>query len=419
MSSRWSPARAGDTAVDRLAAGIARDLYGVGGPRRGMSRRSVLRGAGISAMALGGGGLLAACGTEGTQQTEESCRNTDVSDTEKELVFSNWPLYIDEDGKRLPTLEDFEKQTGIDVDYNTDVNDNNQFFAKVRNQLGACEPTGRDIIVLTDWMAARMIDLGWIQELDQSNLPNVQANLQESLREPSWDPGRTRSVPWQSGLTGIAYNAAYTSAVASFEELVTRPDLNGKISLLSEMGDTMGFMLKLVGADPNDFTADEWQAALDRLQEVVDSGQVRRFTGNDYTQGLTKGDIVACEAWSGDVIALQYDNPDIKFVTPTEGLALWSDNMMVPNRAEHKANAEALMNYYYDPMVAARLAAWVNYICPVQGAEEAMAKVDKSLVGNPLIFPTAEDLAGTFSFMSTNSKTREEYDKAFNQVIGA
>jgi spermidine/putrescine transport system substrate-binding protein len=352
-------------------------------------------------------------------QTEESCVSKDISATDKDLVFSNWPLYIDEKGKRLPTLEDFESQTGIDVIYNTDINDNNQFFAKIRNQLGACEPTGRDIVVFTDWMAARLISLGWVQELEMSNMPNVEANLVESLRNPSWDPGRTYSVPWQSGLTGIAYNEKFTGPVSSFEELVTRPDLKGKVTLLSEMGDTMGFVLTLVGADPNDFTEDEWAAALERLEEIVASGQIRRFTGNDYTNGLGNGDIVACEAWSGDVIAMQYDQPEIKFVKPAEGVSLWSDNMLVPNKADHKANAEKLMNYYYDPMVAARLAAWVNYICPVEGAEEAMAEVDESLVGNPLIFPTAEDLANAFSFMSVDTKTREQYDKEFNHVIGA
>ncbi len=415
MTSGWRSGPHRGTAVDRLAAQVAREL----GVRSGLSRRGFLRGAGVSAMAVSASGLLVSCGTEGTKQSADSCTSTDLSDSEKELVFSNWPLYVDEKGKSYPTIDGFEAESGISVTYNTDVNDNNQFFAKVRNQLGACEPTGRDIIVLTDWMAARMVGLGWIQELDMSAMPNVEANLTDSLREPAWDPGRKYSVPWQSGLTGIAYNAKYTGEVASFEELVTRSDLKGKISLLSEMGDTMGFVLTLVGADPNDFSEDEWAEALARLEEIVASGQVRQFTGNEYTRGLANGDIVACEAWSGDVIAMQYDNKDIKFVKPTEGLSLWSDNMMVPNKADHLGNAQKLMDYYYDPEVAATLAAWVNYICPVQGAEEAMEKIDPSLVGNPLIFPSEEDLAATFAFKSVDTKTREAYDKAFNQVIGA
>jgi spermidine/putrescine transport system substrate-binding protein len=407
----------GDTAVDRLARQLASEMGG----RAGFSRRSFLRASGVGALALSSGGLLAACGTEGTKQTADSCKSTDRSDSEKLLVFSNWISYMDENdsGKKYPTLEDFQKSSGIKVTYNTDINGNNEFFAKVRNQLGACEPIKRDIVVLTDWMAARVIELGWIQELDADNIPNVTANLQDSLREPAWDPGRTHSVPWQSGLTAIAYNSKYTGEISSFEELVTRKDLKGKISLLNEMNDTMGFMLRLGGADPKDFGDDEWAAALDRLEEIVASGQVRQFTGNNYVRPLNNGDVFACEAWSGDVIAMQYDNKDIKFVVPSEGMGLWSDNMMVPNKADHKANAEKLMNYYYDPEVAARLAAWVNYICPVKGAEEAMAEIDESLVGNPLIFPTADDLSATWAFKSVDSKTRAQYDKDFNQIIGA
>jgi spermidine/putrescine transport system substrate-binding protein len=288
----------------------------------------------------------------------------------------------------------------------------------VQNQLGDCQPIDRDIIVLTDWMAARMVDLGWLQKLDHGNLGNVDQNLVANLQRPDWDPNRDYSVPWQSGFTGIAYNARYTDEVRSFEELMTRPDLKGRISLLKEMRDTMGFMLKLVSADPTSFTGDEWAQAIERLEGYVADGQVRRFTGNDYVDDLNRGDLVACEAWSGDVIAMQFDNPDIKWVVPEEGVNLWSDNMLVPNRAEHKANAEALMDFYYDPMVAATLAAWVNYICPVAGAREAMEKVDASLVDAPLIFPDEDFLEQAFSFQSLDDATARQYDTEFSQAIG-
>lgn len=389
------------------------------GMGRPIGRRGLLRGASLSALALGVPGLLGACGTDSQVQSADSCRSTDRSAEEKELVFSNWPEYIDQKGKAMPSLAQFEQATGITVTYNTDVNDNNEFFAKVKDQLGGCEPVGRDIITLTDWMAARLVDLGWLQKLDKANLPNVEANLVESLRSPSWDPERDYSVPWQSGVTGIAYNAKYTGEVGSFEELMTRQDLKGKISLLSEMGDTMLFMLLLEGADPEDFTEDEWQASLDRLEGYVGSGQIRRFTGNDYIRDLNAGNVVACEAWSGDVIAMQYDNPDIKWVVPEEGLSLWSDNLLVPNLAEHKTNAEKLMDHYYQPEVAATLAAWVNYICPVDGAREAMEKIDPSLVDNQLIFPDEEFLANAYGFKQLDVKTRQQYEKDFAQVIGA
>lgn len=391
----------------------------------GVSRRRFLGGAGLTALALSAPGLVG-CGTEGARQTAESCVNQDLSATEKTLHFSNWPLYIDQKKEKqgdqkvtvFPTLDRFRSESGIDVEYVTDINDNAEFFGIVRNQLADCQSTGRDMFVLTDYMARRMVELGWIQELDKSRMPQVEANLVESLRSPSWDPERLHSVPWQSGLTGIAYNAGLTGEVRSFEELLTRSDLKGKISLLSEMQDTMIFMLLMVGAEPENFTDDEFGEALERLQQAVDEKQVRRFTGNDYAQDLAKGNIVAAEAWSGDVIQLQFENPDIRFVAPEEGLSLWSDNMLVPNKATHKANAEALMDFYYQPDVAAEVAAWVNYICPVEGAREAMLEIDPELAENELIFPGAELLANTHDFMALDQATERRYQQQFAAVIG-
>lgn len=382
-----------------------------------VGRRGFVRGATAGGLGLFVPGLLAACGTEGTTQTAESCESTDKSDSEKEVLFSNWPEYIDVKGKKMPTLEAFESETGIDVTYNTDINSNNEFFGKIQNQLGACEPIGRDIIVLTDWMAQRLVDLGWLQQLDRGNMPNVESNLLENLRSPDWDPNRDYSVPWQSGFTGLAYNKkAIDKPIGSFEELLTRPDLAGKISLLAEMRDTMGFMLKVTGADPVDFDQAEWEEAIERLEEAVGNGHIRRFTGNDYLQDLANGDLLAAEAWSGDIMAME--NPDIEWVVPEEGLNLWSDNMLVPNRAEHKANAEALMNYYYQPEVAAELAAWVWYVSPVEGAREAMEEIDPDLVDEPLIFPDEEFLANTFEFMPLDENTAKQYDTDFSRAIG-
>ena len=391
-----------------------------------VSRRSFLRNASLAGLAVGTPGLLSACGTQAATQSADSCVSKDLSASQKTLKFSNWPLYIDQktitrNGSKLtvfPTMDEFEQQSGIGVDYVTDVNDNAEFFGIVRNQLASCQPTGRDMFALTDYMAARMVNLGWMQKLDKNNLPHVEANLVSNLRHPAWDKNRDYSVPWQSGLTGIAYNAKLTKEVKSFDELLTRPDLKGKVSLLSEMQDTMIFMLLLEGAKPEKFTADQFGAAIDRLQKSVDSGQIRAFTGNEYAQDLVKGNVVACEAWSGDVIQLQFDNPDIKFVAPEEGLSFWSDNMIVPNKATHKANAEKWMDFFYQPEVAAKVAAWVNYICPVEGAQEAMGKIDKSLVDNELIFPGQDLLKNAHDFMALDSKTEQDYQKQFAAVIG-
>ena len=388
--------------------------------RTGLSRRGLLKGGGAVAFA---GVSLAALklpffGTDGAQQDPATCRATDLSASQKELIISNWPAYIDPRKNPDGTFQQFQDQTGLTVHYTDDVNDNSEFYAKVRNQLGSCQPVDRDMMVLTDWMAARMIGLGWIQPFDKKNVPNLDANLIDPLRGKAWDKGLDFHAPWQSGLTGIAYNAAKTSEVGSFEELLTREDLSGRVTLLSEMRDTMGFMLKLTGADPSEFTDDQWQVALDRLKEVVRSGQIRAFTGNEYTQDLAAGNILACEAWSGDVIQLQFDNPDIKFVTPEEGMSLWRDNMMVPNLATHQANAEKWINYYYEPEVAAKLASWVNYICPVKGAQQEMEKIDPSLVDNQLIFPDDETLSVTFDFMALDDQQNTEYEGDWADVTG-
>ncbi|MGH3508395.1 MAG: ABC transporter substrate-binding protein [Nocardioidaceae bacterium] len=382
----------------------------------GISRRGFIQGVSLSALAVGGSSLLAACGTEGASVEEGSCESTDKSDTEKSIAFSNWTAYVDPVKRAdTSTLEKFEQETGISVDYTADVNSNEEFFAEVSPFLAECKDSGRDVFVVTDWMAARMIDLGWIQELDKSKLPNVDANLLDSLKSPNWDPERKYSVPWQSGMTGICYNSDLVDPVESFEDMLTRPDLSGKVGLLSEMRDTMLFMLLIQGADPEDFTADQFSAAIDQLQGVVDSGQIRRFTGNDYLRDLESGDMVACEAWSGDIP--QLGDPKFKWVPPTEGVSLWSDNMLVPVKAEHKSNVEELMNFYYQPEIAAQLAAWNYYFCPVKGAGELIGQFDKSAVGNPLIFPDDAMLENGYDFMALSEDQESTFQKQFNDVM--
>jgi spermidine/putrescine transport system substrate-binding protein len=353
---------------------------------------------------------------DGAQQDPAKCRATDVSATDKRLIISNWPAYIDPIHKPNSTVSVFQNQTGISVDYTDDINDNAEFYAKVKNQLAACESIKRDIIIMTDWMAARMIGLGWIQPLDASKIPNVHKNLIPALRNKPWDKDLNYHVPWQSGLTGIAYNADETDEVGSFTELLTRPDLKGKITLLTEMRDTMGFMLRTVGANPENFTDTQWQNAIDSLHKAVSDGQVRSFNGNDYLNDLASGNTLACEAWSGDVIIAQQDNPNLKFVTPEEGLSLWADNMIVPNLATHQSNAEEWMNYYYQPEVAAKLADWNWYICPVEGAQEEMLKIDKFAAKSPLIFPDEKMLSNTWGFMALDDQQEIAYERDWSDV---
>jgi spermidine/putrescine transport system substrate-binding protein len=384
----------------------------------GFSRRSFLRGVGLSTAALGGATLLGACGTQGAKVEAGSCTSEDLSADQKTIVFSNWIGYVDPiNAKDTSTLEKFEQETGIHVDYkNGDVNDNETFFAKVSPQLQDCKSTGRDVFVVTDYMAARMIELGWIQKLDHSKMPNVDANMIDFLKSPSWDPNRDYSVPWQSGMTGICYNSDLTDPVTSFKDLMTRPDLKGKVELLTEMRDTMLFMLLMQGSDPEDFTADEYSSAIAKLQGYVDSGQIRRFAGNDYVDDMKSGDIVACEAWSGDVINLLGGDP-YKWIPPEEGFAIWTDNMLVPNKAEHKTNVEQMMNFYYDPVNAAKLSAWNYYFCPVQGAQQEIGQFDKSAVHSDFIFLDDKTLESGNMFMALSDEQERTYQRQFNEVM--
>jgi spermidine/putrescine transport system substrate-binding protein len=393
-------------------------MSGPGGA--GLSRRTVLRGAGGVAFA---GASLAALklpffSVSGAQQDPALCKAADVSATDKKLVVSNWPQYIDAIHKPGSTVSVFEEQTGISVSYTDDINDNAEFYAKVKNQLASCEPINRDIIVMTDWMAARMIGLGWIQPLDASKMPNLHKNLIPALRKRPWDPDEKYHAPWQSGLTGIAYNSDKTDEVGSFTELLTRSDLKGKITLLTEMRDTMGFMLRTVDADPEKFTDTQWQNAIDSLHKAVSDGQVRSFNGNDYLSDLASGNTLACEAWSGDVIAAQSDNPSLKFVTPEEGLSLWADNMIVPNLATHESNAEEWIDYYYQPKVAAQLANYNWYICPVEGAQEEMLKIPgaEEQAKSTLIFPDEKMLSNTFGFMALDDQQEIAYERDWSDV---
>ncbi|MCL2542541.1 MAG: spermidine/putrescine ABC transporter substrate-binding protein [Nocardioidaceae bacterium] len=385
--------------------------------RSAPTRRGVLKGVGAGAFAAASLGVLPLFSTPDRTQNPNTCTTRDLSNVDHSLDVSNWPIYIDQDTKkRQSTMTDFEKRYGINVTYNEDVNDNVEFFGKVVNQLGSCQTTKRDLFVLTDWMAARMIKMGWIQKHDPGSVPNLDKNLLSSLRHVNWDPKREYSAPWQSGFAGIAYNKKLVKQeVRTVDELLTRSDLRGRVTLLAEMPDTMGLVLLSDGKDPSSFSNSDFEQGVEKVKKARDSGQIRAFTGNEYVNDLLAGNVLACFAWSGDVAS--YSN--IEFVVPEEGMMIWSDNMLIPNLAAHKANAEKWINYYYEPAVAAQLAAYVNYVCPVEGAQQAMEKIDKSLVDNPLIFPTPDYLKQTHSFMGMTEPQVRLFEGEFNDVAGA
>ncbi|MFJ6390722.1 PotD/PotF family extracellular solute-binding protein [Streptomyces sp. NPDC091972] len=391
--------------------------------RAAMTRRSLLRASAGGALAVGGLGALSACGIPAAGNTQGGVSAEDHSAEEKTVNFSNWTEYIDvdESEKHHPTLDQFKKQTGISVKYTEDINDNVEFFGKIKPQLAAGQDTGRDIIVLTDWLAARLIRLGWVQKLDASNLPHAYANLSAQFRDPDWDPGRAYSYVWQGISTVIAYNkkALDGQEVQSVSDLLDNPRLKGRVGFLSEMRDSVGMTLLDMGKDPANFTTDDYDAAIARLQKAVDKGQIRRFTGNDYTSDLTSGDFAACVAWAGDVVQLKADSPDIDFVIPDSGYMTSTDNMLIPNKARHKTNAERLIDFYYQPRQAAELAAYINYVSPVDGVKPELEKIDPDAANNPLIIPDKAMAAKSHAFRSLSSKEETAFEEKFAKLTGA
>jgi spermidine/putrescine transport system substrate-binding protein len=266
-------------------------------------------------------------------------------------------------------------------------------------------------------MAARLVRLGYVQPIDKEAAPNS-ANLVAALQSPGWDPDRTYSLPWQSGLTGIAYNPKLTGGdITSIDQLFTDPKLKGKVTALSEMPDTMGLIMLDQGADPSAVEADAFDQAIDALQDAVDSGQIRRFTGNDYAPLLANGDIAACIAWSGDTVQLQLDNPGLKFRIPDKGGMIWTDNMLIPTGGD-VFTASTFMNFVYDPQIAAQIEAYVNYICPVEGARDAMLSIDKEIANNELIFPS-EDTLSQVKIFDAEAADNQDYKEQFQAVTGA
>ncbi len=301
-----------------------------------------------------------------------------------DLSISTWVGYIDkgEGG----TISKFEAEyPGTTVDYVEDVNDNVEFFGKLQPQLDKGESGGRSVFVVTDWMAKQMHDLGYLQEIDYADLPNVEANLRENLRSPDFDPERQFSVPWQSGMTGLLVNKNEAPDVESVNDLFD-PKYKGKVTVLTEMRDTIPLMLKADGIDPAEATKEDWLEQIDKLQQAADSGQLRRFTGNDYVQDLTNGNVVAAIGWSGDVALIEPGNPDVEWRMPTDGCVLWSDNMVIPVGAPNTAAALAWMDFVYDPKIQAPIADYVRYVSPVDGIDA----VDPKLAEDPLVNPSEE-----------------------------
>jgi spermidine/putrescine transport system substrate-binding protein len=345
--------------------------------------------------------------------------------TAKELAgtlrFSNWTLYIDRDEKtkKSPTLEQFRRKTGTTVKYVEDINDNATYFGKIQRPLSQGQSIDRDIIVLTDnsRFPGVMVDRGWAEKLDKSAIPNI-ANLQDSLAHPSFDPNRDFSLPWQSGMTGIASNLKLTKKpVTSIDQLLEDPKLKGKVTVLTEMADAMSLVMLANGDDPTKVDDASFDRAYKRIEKAVKNDQIRQFTGNDYTGPLSKGDLHAAMSWSGDVVQLTADNPNLEWHLADSGGDIWTDNMLIPTGGD-VYTASTFMNFVYDPKIAAQIAAYVNYVSPVKGARAELAKIDPKLADNPLIFPD-EDTLSKVKIFDADALNNQDYVEKWQTLIGS
>ena len=373
-----------------------------------VSRRAVLAGAG----AVAGAGALAACGSGGgsTGAAKDTVR------------WGNWPLYLDVDdsGKKYPTLEAFTKQTGIKVKYFEDYNDNDEFFGKVQAQLKIKKDIGYDLVCPTDWMAARWIRLGYTQKYDAANIPN-KTNILDTLASPSFDPKRESSLTWQGIMGGFGWNVEKNpKGIRTLDDLFA-PANKGKIVVLSEMRDTIGIILRAQGVNLSTVTENQFMNAVDFLAKKIADGWIRGVKGNEYAEDLTSGDAIAVIGWSGDMFILKSENKGkFDFAIPESGGTISGDNMMIPSTvtAEAKANTEKLINYYYDPAVAAEVAAYVNYVCPVKGAQAEMEKIDPDLAKSEFIFPSQKTLANLSVFRSLTPAEESTWTEAFQKAAG-
>jgi spermidine/putrescine transport system substrate-binding protein len=408
---------------------------------RGISRRAFMQGSTFAGFAA----FLAACsgpsgesGAPGSVSIPSAppvatpsapASPTPVPSPTGPLKFATWPAYIDLIGKAgeeekyspgsSPTIEQFKKKYGVEVDYQEKIQDNKLFYATIQPQLQGGGATGWDIIVVTDWMAARIISKGWAEPIDKGNVPNAVDNLIDSLKNQPWDANNDYHYPWQSGMTGIGYNTTVLKG-ANIAEPKSLKDLwaikADKMSFLTESRDTFGLGLLKLGktADPAQTTPDDLQAVFDDIKPLVDKGL--RFTGNEYLQDFAAKKTWAAMVWSGDLASSGTEGDT--FQVPDEGVMIWTDNVLIPKGATNKYTAELMINFVYDPKIAAQIEAYVYYICPVKGADAEIKKLDEEAATNPLIFPPADVTAKYHNFQFLSEELEQKLDELFLELSG-
>jgi spermidine/putrescine transport system substrate-binding protein len=406
-------------------------LRGLTMPR--ISRRDALRGAGL----LGASAFLAACGVEGSGGGGDEAPQASgfwASQTKAgQLDFANWPLYMDQEkkgGKNVyPSLQQFTKETGIKVNYKEVIQENDAFLGKINPSLKAGQPTGWDLIVITNGGSIeKLIRQNFLIELDHSKLPNFQKYAGAAYKNPSFDPGNKYTLAWQAGLTGLAYNPKLTKRpITSFQDLFD-PAFKGKITMFGDDTDFPTLTMIGMGIDPAKSTEEDWKRAAEKMKEL--RPQIREFIDNaGEAEVLQSGNAWISMAYSGDIFILNNSGaPDIKFVVPKEGAVLWQDNMAIPKGAKHPLDAITYMDYVYRPDVATMLTEYIAYITPVPSVKEKLqaeaAKAsgeDKdyldSLIDSPLVFPNEADLANTKRYRVLSVEEEQVWDRIFQPIV--
>jgi spermidine/putrescine transport system substrate-binding protein len=395
--------------VDRILGGLDRRL----------SRRDLLRRAGRGSAYLGVMAFLAACGVQG-QRREGGDELEPLPPETGELIMANWPLYIDKDGPVSPTIESFQEQLDTTMQYQVVINDNEEFFGTIREPLSRGQSTGYDIIVISDWVIEKMARLGYLERLHHDRLPNFEANALDKFKDPVYDPGNAHSVPWAAGITGIGYDIELTGRELTSIHDLFDPAFAGRVGMFLEMRDTFNFAFLASGIEPETATLEDAETAQQLLLEHRDN--FRGFYGNDYADQLATGSLAVSMAWSGDVFALQLDNPNLRFVLPEEGGTRWTDNMAIPAGAEHPTDAHNFMNFVYDPRIAANITEWVWYESPadikaiVEEDAQNGGKLLQTLASSELVFPPEDVVARTHNYRLLDTEEEQAWNNLFQEV---
>jgi spermidine/putrescine transport system substrate-binding protein len=379
------------------------------------SRRRFIGGGAAAAAAVAlGGSFLAACGSksETSSSPSASAPADDGSPASGTLRVSNWPLYM-ADG----FVAAFQKASGLTVDYKEDFNDNEQWFAKVKEPLSRKQDIGADLVVPTQFMAARIHRLGWLNEISDSRVPNKK-NLRKDLLDSKVDPGRKVTAPYMTGMVGLAYNRAATKRDIRTIDDLWDPAFKGRVSLLSDTQDGLGMIMQSQGSSIEDPTMESVQKAVDLVREQKDKGQIRRFTGNDYADDLASGNIAVAQAYSGDVVQLQADNPDLQFVIPETGGDWFIDTMVIPYTTQNQKAAEAWIDYVYDRPNYAKLVAFTQYVPVLSEMTDELNKIDPKLGANPLINPPQASIDKLKSWADLTDEQTQQFNTAYAAVTG-